>query len=140
VTSRLGQYRKILERILERDVLEADGVSEEAFAQAESRLWLRLPVALREYFLIAGNADDANRMHNLLFRPDEFIVEDGYLVFMEENQAVVHWGIPIDRCDEPDPSVWQRVNGPEPEWYSEELPFSSFMVKNLAWQAGLEAE
>jgi hypothetical protein len=140
VISRLGRYKKILERILERDVLEADGVSEEAFAQAESRLGLRLPVALREYFLIAGNADDANRMHNVLFRLDEFFIEDGFLVFMEENQAVVHWGIPVDRLDEPDPDVWQRVNGPEPVWYSEELPFSSFMMKNLAWQAGLEPE
>ncbi len=120
--------------------MPGDGTSEQALAQAESRLGLRFPVALREYFLIAGNADDANRAHNVLFRPDEFVLEDEYLVFMEENQAVVHWGIPMDHLDEPDPDVWQRVNGLEPVWYSEELPFSSFMIKNLAWQAGLEVE
>jgi hypothetical protein len=140
VLSRLERYRDILRRVLERDLLEGDGTSEEVLAQAESRLGFCLPVALREYFLIAGNADDANRMHNVLFRPDELLVEDGYLVFMEENQAVVHWGIPVEHLHEPDPNVWQRVNGPEPEWYSEELPFSSFMIENLAWQAGLEVE
>jgi hypothetical protein len=138
VISRLERYQDILERILERDLSAGDGTSEEALAQAESRLGLRLPVALREYFLISGNADDANRMHNVLFRPDEFIVEDGYLVFMEENQAVVHWGILVDHLHEPDPDVWQRVNGLEPVWYSEELPFSSFMIENLEWQAGFE--
>jgi hypothetical protein len=138
VPSRLERYKEIVERILERDLLEVDGVSEEALAQAESRLGLRLPVALREYFLISGNADDANRMHNVLFRPDEFVLEDGYLVFMEENQAVVHWGIPVDHLHEPDPDVWQRVNGLEPVWYSEELPFSSFVIRNLEWQAGFE--
>jgi hypothetical protein len=140
VPSRIERYKEIVERILERDLIAGDGTPEASLAQAELRLGLRLPVALREYFLIAGNADDANRMHNVLFRSDEFVVEDGYLVFMEENQAVVHWGIPIDRCDETDPDVWQRVNGLEPVWYSEELPVSSFMIKNLAWQAGLEIE
>ncbi len=138
--SRLERYKEILRRVLERDLIEADGTPEDALAQAESRLGLRLPVALREYFLLAGSADDANRMHNMLFRPDEFVVEDGYLVFMEENQAVVHWGIPVDHLGEPDPDVWQRVNGLERVWYSEELPFSSFMIENLTWQAGLEPE
>ena len=136
--SRLERYQEILERVLERRLLETDGTLEDELIRAESRLGFFLPVAVREYFLIAGNVDDANRIHNVLFRPDEFIVEGGYLVFMEENQAVVHWGIPVDHLNEPDPEVWQRVNGPEPAWYSEELPFSSFMIGNLAWQSGFE--
>jgi hypothetical protein len=139
VPSRLERYRDILKRVLERDLSAGDNTSEETLAQAESRLGLRLPMAFRECFLVAGNADDANRMHNVLFRPDEFVLEDGFLVFMEENQAVVHWGIPVDHLHEPDPDVWQRVNGLEPVWYSEELPFSSFMIKNLEWQAEFES-
>ncbi len=140
MSHRLERYRDILGRVLGRGLLEADGASKDELIRAESRLGCSLPAALYEYVLIAGNADDANRIYNVLFRPDEFVVEGGYLVFMEENQAVVHWGIPVDHLNEPDPEVWQRVNGPEPAWYSEELPFSSFMMKNLAWQVGLEPE
>jgi hypothetical protein len=138
--SRLERYKQTLRRVLKRDLIQGDGVSEEALAWAESGLGQKLPKALREYYLIGGNADDANLMQNILFQPEEFVVEDGYLVFMEEHQAVVHWGIPLDHLHESDPQVWQRVNGPEPAWYSEELPFSSFMIESLAWLAGLEID
>jgi hypothetical protein len=100
-------------------------------------LGFSLPSALRDYLLLAGGARE-NREHNRLLPPEELAVEDGYLVFMEENQSVVDWGIPLTLARRADPEVWQRVNGDEPEWYSEELRFSEFILKNLAWQRGVE--
>jgi hypothetical protein len=35
-----------------------------------------------------------------------------YLVFMEENQEVVSWGIPVTSLHETDSVVWQRNNLP----------------------------
>lgn len=93
---------------------------------------------MREYYLAAGEANRLNRAHNILFRPEELRFEQNYLIFMEENQAVVHWGIAMSDLAHPDPAVWQRVNGDSPEWYSEEMDFSTFIAKNLLWQAGID--
>jgi hypothetical protein len=114
-----------------------DGVREQRLVRAEKRLGLALPAALRDYYLLAGAAAE-NREHNLLFAPEELIVEEGRLMFMEENQAVVTWGLPLGPGKRADPTVWQRVNSDRPEWYSEELPFSVFVLENLAWQRGRE--
>jgi hypothetical protein len=50
---------------------------------------------------------------------------------MEENQAVVSWGIKIKDIDISDPEAWQRVNSYPPAWYSEEMTFSKFIVQAL---------
>jgi enamine deaminase RidA (YjgF/YER057c/UK114 family) len=120
-----------------RPVARKDAVPEARLRRAERRLGFRLPDALRDYLALAGLAKE-NREHNRLFRPEELAVEDGYLLFMEENQAVVHWGVPVGLLEKSDPEVWQRVNGDRPEWYSEEMRFSEFMIKNLAWQRGVD--
>jgi hypothetical protein len=92
---------------------------------------------LRDYLWLAGQARE-NRLHNRLFLPEELVVEDGYLLFMEENQAVVHWCIPLALMRRADPEVHQRVNSEEPEWYSEDMVFTEFIIKNLEWQLGVE--
>ena len=97
---------------------------------------MRLPEAMREYYLLAGQLDPLNQAHNLLFSPDELRVEDGHLWFMEENQAVVHWGLPSGRLSEADPMVYQRVNEPGAKWYSEKMRFSAFLIRTYDWQAG----
>jgi hypothetical protein len=100
--------------------------------RAEKRLGLALPPALRDYYLLAGAAAE-NREHNRLFAPEELVVEEDRLLFMEENQGVVTWGAALGRGPRADPVVWQRVNGDRPEWYSEELTFSAFIIASLAW-------
>jgi hypothetical protein len=100
--------------------------------RAEKRLGLALPPALRDNYLLAGAAAE-NREHNRLFAPEELVVEEDRLLFMEENQGVVTWGAALGRGPRADPVVWQRVNGDRPEWYSEELTFSAFIIASLAW-------
>ena len=133
---RRRHYSRALEHVLGRTVKRKDGASDARIRRAETRLGLALPAALRDYYLVAGLASE-NREHNRLFMPEELLAESGHLVFMEENQAVVHWGIPLVAPSKADPTVWQRVNGDRPQWFSEELPFSEFILKNLAWQRGV---
>ena len=134
---RIGAYSSALQRVFGRHVTRKDAIPEVRLRRAEKRLGFSLPSALRDYLRLAGGARE-NREHNRLFRPEELIVEDGYLVFMEENQAVVDWGMPLALVRRADPEVWQRVNGDAPEWYSEEMRFSEFILKNLAWHRGME--
>jgi len=133
---RAERYRRALLGILGRPLTARDGVREPRLVRAEKRLGLALPSALRDYYLLAGAAAE-NREHNRLFAPEELVVEEDRLLFMEENQGVVTWGAALGRGPRADPVVWQRVNGDRPQWYSEELTFSAFILSNLAWQRGL---
>ena len=129
------RYRQGIE-VLDRPLTSEDGLPDREIVTGEQRLGVRLPRALREFYGIAGRLDHLNRAHNRLYTPHEWFVDAGKFVFMEENQAVVHWGVPLQK-KRADPGVWQRVNGEKPKWYSEDMPFSRFIVKNLAWQRGV---
>src|SRR5947209_1078254 len=87
------RYVDLIRRHLKRDPKRTDGVTEGALKKCERRLGVRLPHSVGEYYLLAGRLDEMNKAHNLLFSPDELRVEDSHLWFMEENQAVVHWGL-----------------------------------------------
>jgi hypothetical protein len=130
-------YVDLIQRHLGRDPNRSDGVTEAALSRCERRLGVRLPTAMREYYLIAGRLDQLNKSHNLLFNLDELRIEDRHLWFMEENQAVVHWGLPATRLSNDDPIVHQRVNEAGAKWYSEKMRFSKFLTRVYDWQAGL---
>ena len=66
-----------------------DSIPERVLRQAEARLGVRIPEALRVYYRVAGRAADLNQVHNRLRSPEEIVLEDDHLVFMDENQEVV---------------------------------------------------
>src|SRR5687767_13325537 len=98
-------YNDMVKLILKRELTPEDGVSVDQIEAAEQKLGLRLPQSLREYYRVAGNLDELNRNHNRLLRFDELEVEDDYLIFMEENQVVVLWGVKTANLSEDDPEV-----------------------------------
>jgi hypothetical protein len=134
---RIAEYTGALEGVFGRPLTSRDSVLESRLRRAESRLRLPLPPAIREFYGLAGAARET-REHNVLFHPEDLVIEEDHLLFMEENQAVVHWGIPLSQKRRADPDVWQRVNGDEARWYPEEMTFATFILKNLAWQRGAE--
>jgi hypothetical protein len=122
---------------LVRPLASEDGQPEASIAGAEARLGLRLPGVLREYYLLAGRLDRFNRAHNELRRPEEWSVEGGKLVFLEENQGVVFWGVEVGTLPEADPRVYQaeNVRGRSTEWYLEHERCSEFLIVMLHLQA-----
>jgi hypothetical protein len=117
-----------------------DGEPEPSVAQAEARLGLRLPLVLRSYYRLAGRYDRFNRAHNRLRRPGEWSVDGGKLVFLEENQCVVVWGVEASRSPEDDPSVYQGtiIRGQPTEWHLEHELCSEFLLVMLHLQAVYE--
>lgn len=130
------RYFELIRRHLGREPMRGDGVTEIVLKRCERRLGVQLPAAVRDYYLFAGRLARLNNAHNRLFSPDELRIEDGHLWFMEENQAVVHWGLPLKRLVVNDPIVYQRANAPGAKWYSEKMRFSLFLVRMFDWQAG----
>lgn len=124
-------------RTLARPLTSEDGAPVEEIAAGELRLGTRLPMALREYYLVAGRFDQLNRAHNQLYLPHDWFIDAGNLVFMAENQEVAYWSVPVSEDPEDDPAVLQGVNtcGQPIEWYSEDGPCSDFLLVMLHWQA-----
>jgi hypothetical protein len=130
------KYRQVIES-LAKSLTSEDGVPAAEITAGEHRLGVRLPRALREYYLIAGRLDQLNRAHNRLYSAQDWFVDAGKLAFMEENQRVVFWGIPINGKTDDDPPVLQGVNiSDQPiEWHPEHGCCSEFLVMMLHWQA-----
>jgi len=76
-------------------------------AKAEKRLEIRLPRALRDYYLVAGRERILNHAFNRLCFPEGWEMETGKLVFMEENQTAVVWGVTATSRSSAGSSVFQ---------------------------------
>jgi hypothetical protein len=129
-------YTGLCEKLMGREPTRADGTPASDLARCEGRLKLKLPLSMREFYRAVGRCRPLCNAHDDLWSPDQFEIDSGYLVFMEENQAVVHWGVPLAQIKKDDPVVWQRVNCESPEWHSERMRFSVFMARRLKWALG----
>jgi hypothetical protein len=132
----LIKYQRAI-KALARSVTSEDGVPAAEIAAGEQRLGIRVPSALRDYYLIAGRFDQLNCSHNQLYAPSDWFADGGNLAFMEESQAVVFWGIPTSDESDDDPQVLQGVNvSNQPiEWHPEHGCCSEFLLLMLHWQA-----
>ncbi|GLY78826.1 hypothetical protein [Actinoallomurus iriomotensis] len=91
-----------------------DGCPASDLDAAEARLGLRLPTALREAYRLFGRREDLTANQDVLLSPDRLHLDGEVLVFRVENQAVVHWGVPVSELEEPDPSVVVRASLADP--------------------------
>ncbi|MFD7830939.1 SMI1/KNR4 family protein [Kitasatospora sp. NPDC059803] len=87
-----------------------DGFTDAELDAAEGRLGLRLPAALREAYRLFGRREDLTGNHNRLLAPEELFVLEGALVYQEENQACVHWGVLLADLDQDDPPTVGRLD------------------------------
>jgi hypothetical protein len=101
--------------------------------EAQRRLGMRIPASLAYYYQRVGRCAALNALHHRLYAPSELLTDGGFVVFMDENQAVIAWGFRATDCHEDDPVVWQRNNTPPQEWYSEDKPFTRSLVSMFAW-------
>jgi hypothetical protein len=126
-------------------ISEDDGFSEDVIAEAEHRVGVRLPDALREWYRIAGKRDDLARLQNQLLLPPELYVDEGYLIFYSENQGVVRWGIAFEKVGEVDPVVWIEreyhvQSGMKRGWLNEGRRLSVFVFQMIVLDSGLTRE
>lgn len=110
-------------------------ISAEEIGGAEARLGHKVPVILRQYYRIVGRDHLISAVYNRLLNPENLRIAGDVLVFAEENQCVVRWGIPVDRLSGPDPPVVQGQSDEATHWYPESEPLSGFLKRFLYWQA-----
>jgi hypothetical protein len=125
------QFRGLLTDITGR-AAASHNYAPRAIEAAEARLGLGLPGPLRDYYLSVGR-HAINRAHDRLMPPDALEVAQGRLVFMEENECVVFWGVGI-RSMAADPVVFQTDDLEDGDWYAE-TRCSQFLSVMMCWQA-----
>lgn len=91
---------------------EGDGYGPDELDAAEARLGVALPKPLREAYRLFGRRDDLTRNHDRLLRPDELGLDAAgeALVFREENQAVLLWGVLVSDLGLDDPPVYVKTD------------------------------
>ena len=97
---------------------------------------LMIPAALREFYLALGNCGDLMETDHYVWDPEDLEVRDGFLMFLEDADETVVWGLPVDNLALPDPLVWRRSAGadaPEGDWQDEGGTFSEFLTDLLSW-------
>jgi hypothetical protein len=114
-----------------------DAVSDAVLNEAEARLGVRLPPALRTLYAVTGSSKSIHCAYNELLPPGRIYFADDHLVFYEENQVVVVWGIPQSRLGDDDPPVEQgQPNSMRRDmFYPEFRSVSEFACAQGAWQA-----
>jgi hypothetical protein len=129
------RYKKVFARLGHR-LAPRDSIPAARIFAAEKKLDLRLPMSLRDYYLVAGGERSFNHAYNRLCAPGDLAVHSGKLVFMEENQCVVVWGVTTSSPAANDPVVFQGpvVDGEPNGWYSECSKCSAFLVFMLHLQ------
>src|SRR5262249_28003433 len=124
------RLRALFEPLLGRKLGPRDGM-------VETKQWRTMPKMLREYYQIAGRADSINRCYERLYHPNKLEDEDGYRIFMEENQNVVVWAFKIEDVNQANPSIYQASclqNGELGKWHPQKLPCAEWLVAMVYWQ------
>jgi hypothetical protein len=128
----LEKFRALVPKYLEDTWHEEDGIPADELDEVLSEHDLSIPLVLREFYLAVGGCDDLMEAYHFFWDPEELEIEDGFLMFLEDEDEAFTWGIREDQLDVPDPIVWRRNNA-KGSWVSEEGTFSEFVFDLFEW-------
>ena len=114
------------------------GYSEAEIAALENRLQIQIPASLREYYLSLGRNKAVNDSFNRLTSLGEIgFSEDDHLIFYEENQAVVLWGIEREALLASNPAVYGTYDSSRKEWFIDADTTEHFLLSMAWWNGAL---
>lgn len=115
----------------------SDRATETEIQAAERRLGVKIPHALRQYYLTAGHEQSLNKAFNRLISLDDLEVHHGKFPFMSENQWAVVWAVDMGQESALNPLVYQGpvVKGEAKQWFQECDHCSAFLIFMLHLQA-----
>jgi hypothetical protein len=134
----MASFKKYYRTLYQRfgyPLTERTALSPEVLAAAEKRLGVQVPTALHNYYLVAGRERRFSACHHRLLQPSKWTIDKHRLIFMEENQGVVWWGVSTRNPDSDDPPVSQGINDEPITWYPEHRKCSVFLAVMLHYQA-----
>ena len=134
----MADYKKLYRDIYAsfgKPLTDATAMNGSIVDAASARLGIQVPAALRDFYLVAGRERRFTQAHNRFIAPNKWSIDRQRLIFLEENQWVVYWGVSLRSPSNEDPSVSQGINNEPIEWYLEHRHCSVFISVELHWQA-----
>jgi hypothetical protein len=110
---------------------EGDGCDTAEIAAAEARLGFALPLALKEWYLLAGRRRDINHTQDALVPIEHLRLDGKWLVFYMENQGVVLWAVAIWDLQHLDPPGWMLA---DEACFQDTNTFSDFIFQMVLQQ------
>lgn len=109
------------QRLLDRKLSNEDGIQEQAIQAAESRLGMRLPKALRDFYAYIGNLEIFRSSVVCFTNLEDLEIIDGKMIFLVDNQGTCYWALGEDD--------WERGYlrfYDQQEWYRD-FPIDEFI-------------
>lgn len=128
----LDKFRALVPAYFDDQWSAEDGLSKEELQDLMDGQDFDLPLALRDFYLAVGAVEDIMEAYHFFWDPDELTIEDGHLLFLEDEEEKYTWGIRVDQLDVPDPIIWRRNNA-RGTWKSEEGTFSEYVLDMFEW-------
>lgn len=125
------QLQTIARKLLGRPLREADGIPLQEIEKAEEQLSVSMSDPLKQWFGLIGNVPVFMSGFQRVYTPATLILQDGKLIFMEENQGVCYWAVDAKQHNA---RVYQAVSLIDPEWYDEGISLSDFLALMLYYQ------
>jgi hypothetical protein len=123
---------------------DEDGCASADIEDVERRLGIKIPVSLQEYYLLSGREKRINQFFDRVRAPEKWEIDSVHwdidsdqLVFMEENQWVVYWGVPSaqDRKTDDAVSVGFNIRQKGIQWRAEHESCFTFLNVMVLWHA-----
>ncbi|GGG68945.1 hypothetical protein GCM10007172_21200 [Sinomonas atrocyanea] len=128
----LEKFRALVPKYLEDPWKPEDGISEKELEEALEEHAFTVPQVLREFYLALGNSELMEAYH-YFWDPEELEIDDeGFLMFLEDEDEQFTWGFRAGDLRVPDPIVY-RKNNARGEWVSEDGTFSEFTFDMFEW-------
>ncbi|NDK32959.1 hypothetical protein FH975_14475 [Nesterenkonia sp. Hz 6-5] len=130
----LDKFKALVPRYLDAEWTPGEGYSRSELAELLSDSELpdrtKLPLILEELYLALGQCDEILEAYHFIFDPDELVTEEGYLLFLEDEDERWVWGVETSDLKVPDPLIHRR-NNDKHEWTPEGATVSEFLFDLL---------
>ena len=122
--------KETAEKLLGRSIVKRDGIDIEKIEEMESILKIKLPEYLKEFYTKIGSINLFAKSFQRFLDIDELYFKGNKLVFLEENQGVLIWGVNIKNVD---PIVYAN-NNVDNKWVSKKIKLSEFLNVIMYYQ------
>lgn len=130
----LEKFKALVPEYLDDQWTPQEGYTRDELAEllADSELpdRTRLPLVLEELYLALGRCEEILEAYHFIFDPGELVTEEGYLLFLEDEDERWAWGVDAADFKVPDPIIHRR-NNDKHEWTSEGATVSEFLFDLL---------
>lgn len=131
--------KQTAEKILGRRIETSEGIDVQSIDVAEKKLNVKFPEALKDFYLTVGKISLFTDAFEFFAKPKQIYIKANKLVFLEENQAVLSWGIDLKDLTKNAVPVYHSPNIGDSEseviWYREALPLPQFLELVMYYQA-----